>query len=120
VPVEVRVCPIVREPDGLAMSSRNRYLTEEQRRQALALSKGLQFAEREVERGRQDVASVRARIQKTLSDAGITRIDYVALVDPVTLEPMNTLRVPVVILVAAYVGDTRLIDNRRIEGNAGD
>jgi pantoate--beta-alanine ligase len=119
VPVQVRICPIVREPDGLAMSSRNRYLTDGQRRQALALSRSLELARRAVDAGQQDAAGVTASMRRILSDAGITRIDYVALVDPDTLEPVETLAAPLVALVAAYAGDTRLIDNCRIERNAG-
>lgn len=119
VPVQVRVCPIVREPDGLAMSSRNRYLTGDQRRQAVALSQSLELAERAVELGQQDVAAVIASMRGMLSEQGVTRIDYIALVDPNTLEPVDTLQEPLVALIAAYVGDTRLIDNCRIERNAG-
>ena len=119
VPVQVRICPTVREADGLAMSSRNRYLTDDQRRQASALSTSLKLAGRAAEVGQQDVAAVTASMRQILSDAGITRIDYVALVDPETLKPVDTLRGPLVALIAAYVGNTRLIDNCRIERNAG-
>jgi pantoate--beta-alanine ligase len=119
IPVQVRICPIVREPDGLAMSSRNRYLSDDQRRQASALSRSLTLAEQAVAAGGHEAAAVTASMRRVLSDAGITRIDYVALVDPDTLEPVETLQGPVVALIAAYAGDTRLIDNCRIERNAG-
>jgi pantoate--beta-alanine ligase len=115
VPIRICVCPIIREPDGLAMSSRNRYLDPRQRRQALALSEGLQLAERAVQQGEQDAGAITARVRQVLTDAGIERIDYVALVDPDTLEPVAETWSSAVALIAAYVGDTRLIDNRRME-----
>jgi len=119
VPIEIRVCPIVREVDGLAMSSRNRYLGEIERRQAVAVSKSLAFARQAVEENRTEVGDIVAGMRQVLGDAGITRIDYVALVDADTLEPLLSVSGTVVALVAAYVGQTRLIDNCRIEGSAG-
>jgi pantoate--beta-alanine ligase len=97
------------------MSSRNRYLDPRQRRQALALSEGLQLAERAVQQGEQDAGAITARVRQVLTDAGIERIDYVALVDPDTLEPVAESWNSAVALIAAYVGETRLIDNRRME-----
>ncbi len=115
VPVRVCVCPIVREPDGLAMSSRNRYLDDQQRRQALALSASLNLAEREVRRGEGEAAAITAGMRQVLMDAGIEQIDYVAFADPDTLEPVAGAWDSAVALIAAYVGDTHLIDNCRIE-----
>ncbi len=115
VPIRIRVCPIVREPDGLAMSSRNRYLDDQQRRQALALSAGLRLAERGVRQGKDDAAAITAGVRQLLTDAGIERIDYVALANPDTLEPVTEAWRSAVALIAAYVGDTRLIDNCLIE-----
>jgi pantoate--beta-alanine ligase len=114
VPVEIRVCPTVREPDGLAMSSRNRYLSLDERRQAVALSRGLKMAEQLASQGQRDASALIASVRQTLHDAGITRIDYVAVVDSDSLEPVAELNGPAVVLIAAFVGGTRLIDNWRI------
>jgi pantoate--beta-alanine ligase len=114
VPIEIEICPTVREPDGLAMSSRNQYLAAEQRQQALALSRCLERAAemfRQRERGSQTIL---AQMRQVLSDAGIDHIDYVALVDPHTFRDVETVAAGTVALVAARVGKTRLIDNRRI------
>jgi pantoate--beta-alanine ligase len=111
VPIQVRVCPIVRESDGLAMSSRNQYLNDQQRVQARALSDSLQLAVREVQRGQRDAAAVADGMRRVLADAGIERVDYIALADPETLEPVTEIRDRVVALIAAHVGQTRLIDN---------
>jgi pantoate--beta-alanine ligase len=119
VAIDVRVCPIVREPDGLAMSSRNRYLSAEQRQQALAVSRSLREAERLTADGQRRAEVVLAAMRHVLEEAGIHRIDYVALVDPETLEPVSELRGPAMALIAAYVGETRLIDNARLEGPVG-
>jgi pantoate--beta-alanine ligase len=114
VPTEIRMCPIVRESDGLAMSSRNRYLTENERRQSLALWHSLELAKRRFARGERDGDVVGQEMRKLLADAGIKRIDYVALADPETLEPVRDLEASTMALIAAHVGDTRLIDNCRI------
>lgn len=111
LPIEVRICPIVREGDGLAMSSRNRYLNNEERRQARALSQGLRAAVRSFAEGERDATALADRIRTTLSGAGIDRVDYVALADAETLEPVLRVDGPAVALVAAFVGRTRLIDN---------
>ena len=115
VPVRISVCPTVRESDGLAMSSRNRYLNERERQQALALSRSLELAQRMVAAGERQVDRIVQRMQEELASAGIARVDYATLADPETLEPLIRIDRPVVALVAAYVGGTRLIDNRRIQ-----
>ena len=117
VPVRISVCPTVREADGLAMSSRNRYLNERERQQALALSRSLELAERMVAAGERQVDRIAQRMQEELAAAGIARVDYATLVDPETLEPLTRIERPAVALVAAYVGGTRLIDNRRIQAD---
>lgn len=116
VPVEVRVCPTMREPDGLALSSRNAYLSAAERRQALALSRSLFAAAELVACGEQSAAVVHKRMQQELATAGIDRIDYVALVDPETLAEVANLSRPTIALVAAHVGRTRLIDNLLLGG----
>jgi pantoate--beta-alanine ligase len=111
VPIAIRVCPTVREADGLAMSSRNRYLDTAERQQALAISRSLQRGAECVRQGQRRADIVIADMRAVLTAAGITRIDYVALVEPQTLEPRDTLDGPTIALIAAYVGTTRLIDN---------
>jgi pantoate--beta-alanine ligase len=110
--VEVVGMPIVREPDGLAMSSRNAYLSPEQRRQALALSGGLAAAEASFAAGERDgaalVAAARARVEAQ-PDA---RVDYVELRDADELSPVERVTRPAVLAMAVFVGATRLIDNR--------
>ena len=111
VPVQVIVCPIVREQDGLAMSSRNRYLSPSERQQALALSRALTVVQEAVSRGKRDAAALAADMRRTLEGAGIERIDYATLANPNTLVELTKLEGPAVALIAAFVGSTRLIDN---------
>jgi pantoate--beta-alanine ligase len=111
IPVEVVVCPTVREPDGLAMSSRNAYLSAEQRQQALCLYRGLQGARRAIAEGRRDAAALVSQIGQTITAAGPCSIDYIEIVDPETLEPVTRVTQPVLIAVAVRIGKARLIDN---------
>ena len=115
VPVQLRICPIVREADGLALSSRNQYLTQEQRSQAPALSEALRLAVQRFRSGERDAVVLRDAMVRHLSSAGIDRLDYVSLVSPRELESVDQVCVGTVALVAAHVGDTRLIDNVRFE-----
>lgn len=110
MPVEVVVCPIVRDADGLALSSRNRYLSPDQRKQALALSQGLFAAERAFTQGERSAAASVHSVREYLSHPGI-RIDYVQVVDADTLLPVTEIGQRTLLAVAAWVGDTRLIDN---------
>ena len=112
LPVEIVVCPIIREPDGLAMSSRNRYLSPAQRQQAVALARALDEAERLVAGGEANSEPILAAMGNKLRSAGIDRIDYVALADPDTLAPVARIERRAVALIACHVGNTRLIDNR--------
>lgn len=116
VPIEIRVCPTVRELDGLAMSSRNRYLNADERRQALAISRSLHLADRLAATGERQAAKLVEAMRGALAEAQIGRIDYVAVVDSESLEPVSELAGPAIALIAARVGTTRLIDNWRIEG----
>jgi pantoate--beta-alanine ligase len=111
LPVKITVCPIVREVDGLALSSRNRYLSPAERKQALALSVSLRQAEELVRSGQRNAAAIGAAMQQNLTAAGIQRIDYATVADAATLADLNTLDRPAVALVACFVGTTRLIDN---------
>ena len=115
VPVEIRVCPTVREADGLAMSSRNRYLSPAERAQAVAVSRSLARAAELVQSGAANPETVGAEMRHLLTAAGFARIDYATLADPETLQPVCEIRHPVMALVAAHLGHTRLIDNLRIE-----
>lgn len=115
VPITVRVCATIREADGLALSSRNRYLQPAERLRALAISRGM-FAARELfVAGERRVAALRQRVLDELRRAEITEIDYVAVADPDTLLEPDELSGPGVALVAARVGSTRLIDNLALE-----
>jgi pantoate--beta-alanine ligase len=115
VPVQIVVCPTVREPDGLAMSSRNRYLSPEERVRALSLSRGLAAAERAFAAGERSAAILERIARAELEAAGAGPIDYVALADPETLDRPDRAGDRAVLLIAARVGGTRLIDNRMLE-----
>lgn len=115
LPINIRVCPIVREPDGLAMSSRNVYLSPDQRRSALAISRGLNSAAELARQGEQRPDKLIAAVRQVIDEAGITQIDYIAVADPETLEPLTVVESTAVILVAVHVGQTRLIDNYLIQ-----
>ncbi|MEQ8785443.1 MAG: pantoate--beta-alanine ligase [Pirellulaceae bacterium] len=114
VPCEIVVCPTVRESDGLALSSRNAYLSDEERRRALSISRGLRRAKELVTAGERDANTVRGAMQQVLLEAEVTDVDYVALVEPESLEALACLDREFVALIAARVGKTRLIDNLRI------
>lgn len=110
-PLEIIVCPTMREPDGLAMSSRNRYLSAEERRQALTLSRALQLAEMQVARGEHHASALLQIMRAVLQEEPAIRVDYIAAVDPDTLLPIDDVAAGALLAVAAYVGNTRLIDN---------
>jgi pantoate--beta-alanine ligase len=110
-PVEIVVAPILREADGLAMSSRNVYLAGDERLRALGLSRALASAVEAVAAGSCAAAEVRRQMSGILEKHALT-IDYVEIVDAATLEPVSEARQGSVALIAAYCGKTRLIDNR--------
>lgn len=113
VPIELEVCPIVREADGLAMSSRNAYLSLEERKQAVALSQSLALAA-DLQRGGEKSAEViRQRMIDHFASVGL-QPDYIAFLRPGTVEPVEQLEGPSVVALAVAVGTTRLIDNRVI------
>ncbi|UVO30522.1 pantoate--beta-alanine ligase [Bradyrhizobium arachidis] len=110
LPIEIVTVPTVREPDRLAMSSRNRYLSKEDRRRALAISRGLFAAEAEFRVGERQCEKLIAIARRHLDE--VDRLQYIELVDADTLEPASSpLRHPAALCAAAYVGSTRLIDN---------
>lgn len=109
--VTVRRAPTVREPSGLARSSRNAYLSAADRARAVALAEGLAAARRALEAGDRSAARIRGRVRAALRRHPGVREDYVAVVDPETLEPLRAVRGRVLVAVAARVGPARLIDN---------
>lgn len=111
VPIEIRTCPTVREPDGLALSSRNRYLSPGERTKALSLSKSLRMAEKLLRSGEKNVNAVRAAMLAVLEEPSGVTVDYATVADPTTLAELTAPQQEMVALVAARVGATRLIDN---------
>jgi pantoate--beta-alanine ligase len=103
--------PIVREPDGLAMSSRNTYLSEDERRSARSLFQSLQQAQESVARGIRDARQLVSRASELIGSYPYTGIEYVALCDPETLEDVNRVEGPTLMALAVRIGKTRLIDN---------
>jgi pantoate--beta-alanine ligase len=115
VPVAIRVCPIVREPDGLAMSSRNRYLSAAARQRALVLWKSLQLAGELIQRGERSARAIETQMRALVKTAEDARIDYVALADPETLQPIETIAGRTLAALAVRIENTRLIDNCLLE-----
>ena len=115
LPIEIVACPIVREPDGVALSSRNVYLSPTEREHARALSRSLALARRLIlEEGVREAAEVRRRLREYLRAAPGVALDYVSLAHPESLEEVERIEGPVLVLVAARVGSARLIDNALI------
>jgi pantoate--beta-alanine ligase len=111
VPVRVQVCPIVREPDGLAVSSRNQYLDEVQRTHARALFQGLEQVRERVLKGERDAQALREVLASRIAATPGAEIDYAAVVDAETLKPVRELKGEVLVALAVRFGTTRLIDN---------
>jgi len=111
LPIAIEACETIREPDGLAMSSRNRYLSAEERHRALGLSRALRAGQALIEQGCTSGPVVEQAMQSELISASVDSIDYAALVHPETLERVESIVGPVVGIIAARVGSTRLIDN---------
>lgn len=109
--IEIVGCPIIREEDGLAKSSRNTYLSAEERAAAVILHKGLTEGEKMLKAGETDAAKVVKTITDIIESEPLARIDYVEMVDWNTLKPVDTVNGQVLVAVAVYVGTTRLIDN---------
>jgi pantoate--beta-alanine ligase len=109
--VQLKVCPTVREADGLALSSRNRNLSDEQRRQALVLSRALVAVQRQFQGGEHDSGKLLDQALRVISEEPAVEVDYLRVVDPQTLEDITDVREGALVAVAARVGATRLIDN---------
>jgi len=108
--LEVKLLPTIRDQDGLALSSRNAYLTPKERARALSISRSLVWAQREIRQGRRNLRRLRRGILRELK-RGLSRVDYVEFAEPETLQPVGSVRGRFVIAVAGWVGKTRLIDN---------
>lgn len=115
--IEIAGVPTVRDGDGLALSSRNAYLSGEERQSALALPRALMAARDAILAGK-PVATTLASAEDALHAAGFSRVDYFALVDAATLEPLDEIAGPMRLLAAAVIGKTRLIDNLAVEMDA--
>jgi pantoate--beta-alanine ligase len=110
-PVEIVVCPIVREPDGLAMSSRNIYLDPEQRKAATVLYRSLSAAKEAYERGELDAEKIRGKMEEILEGEPLAEVQYVSCADYDTLEELETVKGKSLLSMAVFIGKTRLIDN---------
>jgi pantoate--beta-alanine ligase len=119
LPVKIAVCPIVREPDGLAMSSRNAYLDPQQRKQALVLHRSLICVQELASAGQRNAAKLAAAGREEVAAERSVRLDYFEIVDPNTLDPVADVTQGALVAVAAFVGTTRLIDNIVLGKNAG-
>jgi len=117
LPLEIVVCPIVRAADGLALSSRNVYLSDSERRSALVLSRSLNAARELFDGGERNAKTIRDQLQRAIAAASGVMLEYAAVVDPATLAELSHIEESAVALVAARVGNTRLIDNEML-GNA--
>ena len=115
VPVEIEVRPTVREPDGLALSSRNVYLSPAERKSALALSESLSLARERLQQGDADLESITREMLTVLQSRPSVEPDYAIIADPDTLQPLSRPQSRMAVLVAARVGTTRLIDNLVVE-----
>ncbi len=115
IPLQIEVCPIVRESDGLALSSRNAYLTADERKMALVLHASLQRAQKLFNDGERATAEIAAEAKKAFARQPAVRLDYFETVDPDTLKPITAISKRSLVAVAAFVGKTRLIDNILLE-----
>lgn len=117
--VEIRALPIIREPDGLAMSSRNTYLSAEERRAALVLSRSLEEARRTFEKGERAASLIRQRLLRAIASEPLAKMDYAEVVDPSSLEPVERIEGRALVALAVSIGKTRLIDNTILD-STGD
>src|SRR6266478_9046471 len=112
---EIVVCPLVREPDGLAMSSRNAYLSAEERKAAPVLYRALEAAKNEVAAGVRDAAQLQTSLRRKLESERLATTDYAEVVDAERFEPVLKVNKPCYVLLAVFIGKTRLIDNLYVE-----
>jgi len=114
--VEIAVCPTVREPDGLALSSRNSYLDPQQRKAATVLHRSLMRVQFMIDQGENNAAKLAEAGREVIAEEPAVRLDYFEVVDPRTLEPVDNISSAALVAVAAFVGNTRLIDNIVVRG----
>ena len=114
MPIKMVECPIVRECDGLAMSSRNAYLNKHERSAAIIYNKALQEALKLIESGERNVSAVVEQIRKTIAEEPLARLDYAEIVDSMNFQKIRRLRGTVYILITGFMGTTRLIDNIKV------
>ena len=114
--IEIVGCPIIREPDGLARSSRNTYLSPEERKAALVLSRAVGLGQKLVQEGVTDAEKLLAAMTAEVEREPLARIDYISAVDGVTMLPVQTIEPGVLVAMAVYIGKTRLIDNFIVGG----
>ena len=117
LPLEIEICPTVREDDGLAMSSRNKFLSKEQRQHALLLFKALTTARQVVLEGCRNSRQVIAAMNEVLEPSADCAVEYISIVDPETLAELETITERALIAIAARVKTTRLIDNIIVDLN---
>ena len=115
--IKILGVPTVREPDGLAMSSRNNYLTDDERKSALCLKKSLDLADKMFQEGERDAGVIKGAIELLIRDHPFTEIDYVSICDSASLEDIGTMKDESLVALAVQVGKTRLIDNRVLRRN---
>lgn len=118
IPVEIAVCPIVREADGLAMSSRNAYLDPQQRKAALVLHRALQEVQRQFKSGESNASNLIEHGRQVFAQEPSVRLDYLEIVNTENLEALGKIECPALVAVAAYLGKTRLIDNFILYGKS--
>jgi len=119
MPLEIVVCPTVREPDGLAMSSRNQYLSPGERKDAAVVYRSLCRGRELIGAGERDVDVIRARMQETLEEVASMSVEYIGVVDAETLEDLDRVRGRVLVAVAVHLARTRLIDNILVDVPSG-
>lgn len=111
IAVQVVICPIIREQDGLAMSSRNQYLNAEERKSAACLYEALKVAKAMIKSKIKETAKIKKEVRNIIESNLLAKVDYIEIVDAETLEPAKMIKGKVVIALAVYIGKTRLIDN---------
>jgi len=109
--VIIKVLPIIREEDGLALSSRNKYLTQEERKAALVLSKSLKVAQSMMEKGQRDSAAIIKEMKEIIGREPLAKIDYVEIVDTDKLNPVAKIEKKALVAMSIFIGKVRLIDN---------
>ena len=109
--IEIVGCPIVREPDGLAKSSRNTYLSPEERKAALILSQAIHLGQELTQNGETDAEKIVQEMKNLIETEPLAKIDYVQAVDAVSMQPVSKMEGAVLVAMAVYIGKTRLIDN---------